>query len=111
MTYDKDGAVWYKSTEFGDDKDRVLVRSDGQKTYIATDFAYHKDKIERGFGKLVNILGADHHKEAEVVKSYVKNVLDYPGELDYILTQIVHVFQDGKGSENVQKKRGLFCLG
>ena len=60
FVYEKDGAVWFKSTEFGDDKDRVLVKQDGSFTYLTPDIAYHKNKIDRGFNELINIWGADH---------------------------------------------------
>ncbi|HEU4904942.1 MAG TPA: arginine--tRNA ligase, partial [Solirubrobacterales bacterium] len=59
-TYRTDGALWLRSTEFGDDKDRVLIRGDGEPTYLAADVAYHRDKLGRGFGRLLNVLGADH---------------------------------------------------
>ena len=59
--YEKDGATWLRSTDFGDDKDRVLIKQDGTYTYLTPDIAYHKDKFERGFEKLINIWGADHH--------------------------------------------------
>jgi len=109
LTSEKDQALWYKSTEFGDDKDRVLVKSDGTKTYIATDFAYHKDKIDRGFGKLINIQGADHHKEAEVVKNFVEKVLLAPGP-DYIMTQMVKVIKDGQEVKMSKRKGVYFAL-
>ncbi len=60
-TYEKDGATWFKSTAFGDDKDRVLIKQDGSYTYLTPDIAYHKDKLERGFDKIINVWGADHH--------------------------------------------------
>ena len=109
LAYEKDGAVWYRSTEFGDDKDRVLVKSDGKKTYTATDFAYHKNKIDRGYGKLINIQGADHHKEAEVVKNFVEKVLAAPGP-DYILTQFVRVTRDGQEVKMSKRKGVYFAL-
>ena len=59
--YDLDGAVWFRSTEFGDDKDRVLIKADGEYTYFAADIAYHKNKYDRGFDRVINIWGADHH--------------------------------------------------
>ena len=57
----KDGALWFRATEFGDEKDRVVVRENGQKTYFASDIAYHLEKCERGFERLIDMLGADHH--------------------------------------------------
>ena len=110
LTYEKEGALWYKSTEFGDDKDRVLVKSDGKKTYIATDFAYHKEKADRGYGRLINIQGTDHHKEAEVVKNFVKKVLEAKTEIDYILTQIVKVTQNGQEVKMSKRKGTYFAL-
>ena len=59
--YESEGAVWLRTTEFGDDKDRVLIRADGEPTYFAPDIAYHRDKLERGHERLINVLGADHH--------------------------------------------------
>lgn len=61
MLYEKDGALWFKSSLFGDDQDRVLRKTDGSNTYLTADIAYHHDKIKRGFDKLINIWGADHH--------------------------------------------------
>jgi arginyl-tRNA synthetase len=110
ICYEKDGATWYESTKFGDDKDRVLIKSDGNKTYIATDFAYHKNKVERGFSKLINIQGADHHKEAEVVKKFVENILDKKVEINYILTQLVHVYKDGQEVKMSKRKGVYFAL-
>ncbi|MEZ5266578.1 MAG: hypothetical protein R2755_33375 [Acidimicrobiales bacterium] len=60
-TYEADGAVWLRSTDFGDDKDRVLVKSDGEPTYLLPDIAYHRNKFERGYEQLIDIWGADHH--------------------------------------------------
>ena len=59
--YEKDGAKWFRATDFGDEKDRVVVRANGVKTYFASDIAYHYDKRERGFDVLIDVLGADHH--------------------------------------------------
>jgi arginyl-tRNA synthetase len=107
LVYEKDGAVWLRSTQFGDDKDRVLVKSNGFKTYSATDFAYHKNKFERDFNKLINIQGADHHKQAEVVRSFVENVLEEKGKLNLIMTQIVRVIKDGV-EVKMSKRKGIY---
>ena len=61
VVFDDDGAIWLRSTDFGDDKDRVLVRSDGEPTYLLPDIAYHRDKFARGFDRLIDVWGADHH--------------------------------------------------
>jgi arginyl-tRNA synthetase len=110
LTYEKDGALWYKSTTFGDDKDRVLKKSDGNFTYLAVDFAYHKDKLERGFDKLINIMGADHFKEAEVVKNFVEEYLEAKEKVEYILSQIVRVIRNGREIKMSKRKGVYFAL-
>ena len=110
LTYEKEGALWYKSTQFGDDKDRVLVKSDGKKSYTATDFAYHKEKVRRGYGKLINIQGADNHKEAEVVKKFTQKVLGGNTDVDYILTQIFKVIENGVEVKMSKRKGTYFAL-
>ena len=69
--YELDGAVWFRSTDFGDDKDRVLIKADGEYTYFAADIAYHKDKFDRGFDRVINIWGADHHGYVARMKAAV----------------------------------------
>lgn len=110
LVYEKEGAIWFKSTQFGDDKDRVLVKSNGFKTYLATDFAYHKNKVERGYDKMINIQGADHHKEAGIVKGFVGNILQEKNKIDYILTQIVRVTKDGQEVKMSKRKGTYFAL-
>ena len=70
-TYRSEGALWLRTTEFGDDKDRVLIRASGEPTYLAADVAYHWDKLERGFGRLIDVLGADHHGYAPRVRAAI----------------------------------------
>jgi arginyl-tRNA synthetase len=94
--YEKEGALWLKTTQFGDEKDEVLVRSNGVPTYFAADIAYHKNKFERGFQRVINIWGADHHGHVARMKGAVK-VLDYdPERLTIILMQLVRLFQGGE---------------
>ena len=90
-TYEKDGAVWFKSTEFGDDKDRVLLRANGEPTYVAADIAYMKNKVERGANYLIMILGHDHHSFAQRLKGLQKalGLEKYP--FDIILYQLVRM--------------------
>lgn len=107
LTYEKDGAVWFRSTELGDDKDRVLVRSNGKNTYLLADFAYHKNKIDRGYDKLITFLGADHHSEAQVMKRFVSHILGRPGVLDVVLTQMVHVMRNGV-EVKMSKRKGTY---
>jgi len=95
ITYEKDGALWLKTTEFGDDKDRVLVKSDGQKTYFASDCGYILNKIERGFDKIIEIWGADHHGYINRFRAAAK-ALGFSGDLKFIIIQLVKLVKDGK---------------
>ena len=93
--YQKDGATWFKSTAFGDDKDRVLIKENGELTYFASDMAYHHDKLMRGFDHLIDIWGADHHgyvKRCEAMLAAWGN----PGALEVVLGQLVNLFRDGE---------------
>ena len=95
-TYEDGGALWLKTTEFNDDKDRVLVKSDGSLTYLTPDVSYHKDKFDRGYTHLIDILGADHHGYIARIKASMK-ILGYnPDELEILIIQIVRLMEDGK---------------
>ena len=94
--YEQDGALWFRSTEFGDDKDRVLIRSNGMPTYFTSDVAYMKSKYDRGFKKLIYVLGADHHGYVPRLMSMNK-ALGYPdGGIEVPLIQMVNLLRDGK---------------
>jgi arginyl-tRNA synthetase len=94
--YEKDGAVWFRSSALGDEKDRVIVRSNGEKTYFAGDIAYHMDKHERGFERAIDIWGADHHGYVPRMKAVVK-ALGYPDDfLECIVHQMVSFMKDGQ---------------
>jgi arginyl-tRNA synthetase len=96
MVYDHDGAVWLKTTLFGDDKDRVLIRESGEPTYFAADIAYHQDKLNRGFKKIINIWGADHHGYVSRMKAAVQ-ALGYPADtLEVIIGQMVNLLRGGE---------------
>ena len=95
-TYEKDGALWLKSTDYGDDKDRVIIRDNGVPTYLAADIAYHKNKYERGFRKMINIWGADHHGYVARVKASMAALGYDPSQLEVLLLQMVSLFRDGK---------------
>jgi arginyl-tRNA synthetase len=95
-TYEKDGALWLKSTEFGDDKDRVLIRADGTATYIAGDVAYHKNKFDRGFDKAINVWGADHAGYVARTKASVAALGYDAARLDILLYQLVNIVKDGQ---------------
>ncbi len=94
-TYENEGALWLKTTEFSDDKDRVLVKSDKTLTYLTPDIAYHKDKFDRGYDELIDILGADHHGYMARLRAGIK-VLGYdPSKLNFLIVQIVRLMEDG----------------
>ena len=97
--YENEGALWFKTTEFGDDKDRVLIKSDGEYTYFAVDIAYHKNKIERGFNTIVNILGADHHGYVNRLTAAVKifsKELKKDVDFKIIIGQLVSLYRNGE---------------
>ena len=97
--YEKDGNLWFKSTEFGDEKDRVVRRANGQFTYFASDIAYHKDKLDRGFDKIIDVWGSDHHGYIKRVKAAL-TAMGYDAErMDVILVQFVTLW---RGAEQVQ---------
>lgn len=94
--YEQDGAKWLKSTDFGDDKDRVVIRDNGVPTYLAADIAYHQNKLERGFDKLINIWGADHHGYIARVRAAIQG-LGYSGDcLEVLILQMVSLYRDGQ---------------
>jgi arginyl-tRNA synthetase len=95
-TYESEGATWLRSTDFGDDKDRVLVKSDGEYTYLLPDIAYHRDKLTRGWQLLVDVLGADHHGYVTRMSAALQ-LLGHPADaFDPELTQMVKLMEDGK---------------
>ncbi|MET3506727.1 arginine--tRNA ligase [Halalkalibacter oceani] len=95
-TYEQDGATWFRTTEYGDDKDRVLIKNDGSYTYLTPDIAYHQDKMKRGFDKLINIWGADHHGYIARMKAAIQ-ALGYEAEqLEVQIIQMVSLYQGGE---------------
>ncbi|MDR6225418.1 arginine--tRNA ligase [Desmospora profundinema] len=95
-TYEKEGAVWLKASAFGDDKDRVLVKQDGSFTYITPDIAYHRDKYNRGFDRIVNIFGADHHGYVPRMKAAMAALGFDPEKMTFLITQMVKLYQGGE---------------
>jgi arginyl-tRNA synthetase len=94
--FEQDGATWLRSTDFEDDKDRVLIKNDGSYTYLLPDIAYHKDKLDRGFEKLINIWGADHHGYIPRMKAAIQ-ALGYNKEaLEVEIIQLVHLYKNGE---------------
>jgi arginyl-tRNA synthetase len=106
-TYEKDGALWFKSTEFGDDKDRVLIRSDGTYTYFAGDIAYHWEKYQRGFSKVINIWGADHYGYLPRLKGALTALGIPENWLNVQLVQMVRLFSEGQ-EIRMSKRTGEF---
>jgi arginyl-tRNA synthetase len=94
--FEEDGATWFRSTTFGDDKDRVLIKNDGSFTYITPDIAYHEDKIQRGFDTLINIWGADHHGYIPRMMAAIEALGYGKDKLEVIVAQMVHLYKDGE---------------
>lgn len=94
--FEEGGATWFRSTSFGDDKDRVLIKKDGTYTYITPDIAYHEDKIQRGFDTLINIWGADHHGYIPRMKAAIEALGYGKDKLEVIVSQMVHLYKDGE---------------
>lgn len=105
--YEKDGALWFRSTDFGDEKDRVVVKSDGSFTYFASDIAYHKNKIERGFDELINIWGADHHGYIKRVTAAVQALGMDSSQIKILLIQMVNLLRNGVPVQ-MSKRAGTF---
>ncbi len=96
LLYSQDGAEWYRSTQFGDDKDRAVVKSDGELTYFAADIAYHRNKFERHFQKLINVWGADHHGYVPRLKAAMQGLGYDPNVLQIVLVQMVQLTRGGE---------------
>jgi arginyl-tRNA synthetase len=108
-TYEQDGALWLRSTDYGDDKDRVMRKSDGTYTYFVPDVAYHLSKFERGFTKVINVQGTDHHGTIARVRAGLQaaNMGIPPGYPDYVLNTMVRVMRDGK-EVKIGKRAGSY---
>lgn len=102
-----EGALWFKSTDFGDEKDRVLVRANGQSTYFASDIAYHMNKLERGYDQVIDIWGADHHGYVPRVKAAMEAVGDDPSKLHVLLVQFAILYR-GKEKMQMSTRSGEF---
>jgi arginyl-tRNA synthetase len=105
--YESDGALWLRTTTFGDDKDRVLIKADGAPTYFAADVAYHDDKLRRGFDRLVNVLGADHHGYVSRVKASIAALGGDPDAFEVPILQMVHIVEGGEKAK-MSKRKGDF---
>lgn len=109
LAYEEEGALWFRAKQFGDEKDRILKKSDGDFTYFGVDCAYHKNKFEeRKFNKAINIWGADHHGDVKRLKGFVE-VLGYKDQLEIILMQFVRLVKDGK-PVRMSKREAIYIL-
>ena len=106
-TYTSEGALWLRTSDFGDDKDRVLIRSNGEHTYFASDIAYHQDKRERGFERQIDVWGADHHGYVLRMKAAYQALGGDPEELDLLIMQLVHLVRSGERAQ-MSKRAGEF---
>ncbi len=107
LLYLKEGNWWFRSTDYGDEKDRVVVRENGSPTYFASDIAYHLDKIERGFDRMINVWGADHHGYAPRVKAALKALNHDPKCLDVLLVQFAVLYENGE-KKSMSTRSGEF---
>jgi arginyl-tRNA synthetase len=105
--YTSEGALWLRTTTFGDDKDRVLIRSSGEPTYFAADVAYHEEKLERGYDRLINVLGSDHHGYVARVRAGIAALGADPDRFEAPLLQFVHIVE-GESRASMSKRRGDF---
>jgi arginyl-tRNA synthetase len=105
--YESEGATWLRTTDFGDDKDRVLIRSEGDPTYFLSDIAYHREKLERGADRLINVLGADHHGYPPRLRAALAALGYDPEVLETPIMQLVHVVEGGERTQ-MSKRRGEF---
>ncbi len=106
-TYRSEGALWLRTTDYGDDKDRVLVRSSGEHTYFASDIAYHQDKRERGFDRQIDVWGADHHGYVARMKAAYEALGGDPEHLEMLIMQLVHLMRRGERAQ-MSKRSGEF---
>jgi arginyl-tRNA synthetase len=106
-TYRTDGALWLRTTEFGDDKDRVLIRANDEPTYLAADVAYHWDKLERGFERLIDVLGADHHGYVPRMRAAIAALGGDPEAFEALIMRLVHIVEEGERAQ-MSKRSGDF---
>ena len=107
--YTKDGADWFKSSDYGDDQDRVIKKADGANTYLTADIAYHIDKLERGFDRMINIWGADHHGYVARVKASIEALGYDPEKLEILLGQLVNLVINGN-EVRMGKRKNMVTL-
>ena len=107
--YEKEGAIWFKSSDYEDDEDRVIKKADGSNTYLTADIAYHKDKLDRGFERLINIWGADHHGYVARVKASIDALGYNSNQLEVLLGQLVNLVVNGEQTR-MGKRKNMITL-
>src|SRR5690606_28882220 len=108
--FEEEGAVWLRTTDFGDDKDRVLVRSSGEVTYFGADVAYHVDKIERGHDRLVDVLGADHHGYVGRMAAAIQSLEGEKAEFEAQIMQLIHLVEGGQRTKMSKRAGDIVTL-
>jgi arginyl-tRNA synthetase len=106
-TYRHEDALWLRTTAFGDDKDRVLIRANDEPTYLAADVAYHWDKLQRGFGRLIDVLGADHHGYVARIRASIEALGADPEAFEALIMRLVHIVEEGERAQ-MSKRSGDF---
>lgn len=107
--YEQEGAIWFKSSDYGDDQDRVIKKADGANTYLTADIAYHLDKLERGYDRLINIWGADHHGYVARIKACIEALGYDPNKLEVLLGQLVNLVINGE-EVRMGKRKNMVTL-
>lgn len=107
--YEQEGAIWFKSSDYGDDQDRVIKKADGANTYLTADIAYHLDKLERGYDRLINIWGADHHGYVARVRASIEALGYDPNKLEVLLGQLVNLVINGE-EVRMGKRKNMVTL-
>ena len=108
--YTHEGAVWLRTTAFGDDKDRVLMRSDGEKTYFAADIAYHADKLARGYDRVIDVWGADHHGYVGRMQAAWEALGGEPDRLEILIMQLVNLMEGGRRAQMSKRAGAIVTL-
>ncbi len=108
LVYESDGAIWLRTTDFGDDKDRVLIKADGEATYFAPDIAYHRDKFARGYEHLIDVWGADHHGYVARMKAAIAALGEPEDAFEVEIMQMVSLIEGGQRAR-MSKRRGDFA--
>ena len=105
--HEREGALWFRATDFGDEKDRVVIRENGQPTYFASDIAYHLNKFERGFDRVIDVFGSDHHGYAPRIHAFMKALHQDPNKFEVLIVQFAILYR-GKERVKMSTRSGSF---